>query len=141
MPGDAQDGDEPLWRGHRGDDQGDRQRLWEGHQGPVSQDDFFGMTLFLATLYRIVLPLPVSLVFQDSPQSSSYKFNPLIKYSETSITVVIIIRIVVEENVEGEQFRRLRLGSSQSRSGLLWLVTMISQRAERKNSNYCMRHR
>ena len=119
MPGDAQDGDEPLWSGHRGDDQSDRQRLWEGHQGPVSQDDFFGMTVFWATLYRIFLLLLVSLVFQDSPQSSSYKFNPLIKYSETSITVVIIIRIVVEENVEGEQFRRLRLRSSQSRSGFL----------------------
>ena len=119
MPGDAQDGDEPLWSGHRGDDQSDRQRLWEGHQGPVSQDDFFGMTVFWATLYRIFLLLLVSLVFQDSPQSSSYKFNPLIKYSETRITVVIIIRIVVEENVEGEQFRRLRLRSSQSRSGFL----------------------
>ena len=91
MPGDAQDGDEPLWLGHRGDDQGDRQRLWEGHQGPVPQDDFFGLTLYLKTLYCISLPLLVSLVFQDSPQSSLYKFNPLIKYSETSITVVVII--------------------------------------------------
>ena len=91
VPGDAQDGDEPLWRGHRGDDQGDRQRLWEGYQGPVPQDDFFRVTVFWTTLYRIFVPLPVSLVLQDSPQSSSYKFNPLIKYSETSITVVIII--------------------------------------------------
>ena len=32
----------------------------------------------------------------------SHEFNPLIKYSKTSGTSVIILRVVVEEDIEGE---------------------------------------
>ena len=36
-------------------------------------------------------------------QVSSDEFNPLIKYSQTGVTIVIIIGIVVEEDIEGEK--------------------------------------
>ena len=34
-----------------------------------------------------------------------HKFNPLIKYSQTNVTSVIPLGVVVEEDIEGEQPR------------------------------------